>query len=64
MTIRTTINREDVDIYVKITVEPDYRASFGVESAVDANGVEYDLTATEESSAIEQAFSERQPDQP
>jgi hypothetical protein len=31
-----------------------------VEIALDNEGVEYDLTATEESSVIEQAFSERE----
>ena len=41
-------------------LEPDYPASFEVESVVDIKGVEYNLTDTEESSAIEQAFSERE----
>ena len=77
MTIQATINRNDIDIDVQITLayfpgeygsrdsygaplEPDYPASFEVESVVDIKGVEYNLTDTEESSAIEQAFSERE----
>ena len=77
MTIQSTINRNDIDIDVQITLayfpgeygsrdsygaplEPDYPATFEVESVVDTNGVEYDLTATEETSVIEQAFSERE----
>ena len=77
MTIQTTINRNDIDIDLTVTLgftpaergsrdsygallEPDYPASFEVESVVDINGVEYDLTATEESSVVEQAFSERE----
>jgi hypothetical protein len=77
MTIQSTINRNDIDIDVQITLayfpgeygsrdsygaplEPDYPATFEVESVVDTNGAEYDLTATEETSVIKQAFSERE----
>ena len=77
MTIQSTINRNDIDIDVQITLayfpgeygsrdsygaplEPDYPATFEVESVVDTNGAEYDLTATEETSVIGQAFSERE----
>jgi hypothetical protein len=37
-------------------LEPDYPASFEVESAVDNNGKEYDLTDSEESLVINEAF--------
>ena len=77
MTIQTTINRNDIDINLTVTLgftpaergsrdsygaplEPDYVASFEVEIALDNEGVEYDLTATEEAAVIEQAFSERE----
>ena len=77
MTIQTTINRNDIDINLTVTLgftpaergsrdsygaplEPDYEASFEVEIALDNEGVEYDLTATEEAAVIEQAFSERE----
>lgn len=68
-------NDIDIDVTIKLSyspgehgsrdrygapLEPDYPATFEVESVVDTNGVEYDLTATEETSVIEQAFSERQ----
>jgi hypothetical protein len=55
MTIQTSIIRDDTDI--EVTVELSYTpASFEVESVVDNNGKEYDLTDSEESLVINEAF--------
>jgi hypothetical protein len=40
-------------------LEPDYPASFEVESVVDNNGKEYDLTDSEERLVINEAFETR-----
>jgi len=58
MTIQTSIIRDDTDI--EVTVELSYTpASFEVESAVDNNGKEYDLTDSEERLVINEAFETR-----
>ena len=40
-------------------LEPDSGATFEVESVIDNEGNQHDLTANEEQAAIETAFSER-----
>lgn len=58
MTIQTSIIRDDTDI--EVTVELSYTpASFEVESVVDNNGKEYDLTDSEERLVINEAFETR-----